>query len=447
MVVTVLRIPVTSLPSVRENFYIRFSMIRYALAFAILLVALPVALAQPTGSLRVGAARIDITPSLDAPLPMAGYPGREDGHKGIHDNLYVRAIVIDDGGSKAAIVVNDLVTMSNVQWSRMAERIAKELGTPRENILLAATHNHAGPSLSAPGESTPGGRYALRVDGAMLQAVKTATAALSPARISTGTGRANLNINRRALFWDGSWWLGFNPDGFSDKTVGVVKFEDASGKCLAVLVNYGVHGTSMGQENQIISGDNPGATSRYVEEHHPDRPIVVWTSGAAGDQAPVYDRSPKAFTGTMNMGRVLGDEVLRVAASLKGLPGARVRGVQSVIQCPGWKRMQERLGGKKYDFTDAGPVEIRLSVLMLGDTALAGVSGEVFSILGRQTKDASPANTTMMVTHCNGSSGYIANDEAYHQMSYEIQVTRLKPGCAESLIPSTIADMVRLLVR
>ena len=420
---------------------------RCTLAILLLLAPCPAALAQAARPLRVGAARVDITPPLETPLPMAGYLGREDGQKGIHDNLFVRAIVIDDGATKAAIVVNDLVSLSNAQWARMAGRISTSLGVPRENVLLAATHTHAGPSLGAPDETTPGGRYALRVDRAMLEAASAAAAALQPARIATGTGRANLNINRRALFWNDTWWLGFDPDGYSDKTVGVVKFEDTNGKCLAILVNYGVHGTSMGQENQIISGDNPGATSRYVEDHHPDRPVVVWTSGAAGDQAPIYDRSPISFTGAMNMGRVLGGEVLRVAATLKGMPEARLGSVQRVVECPGQKRVQQPLQGKKYDFVDADPVQIRLSVLMFGDIALAGVSGEVFAILGRQTREASPASNTLMVTHCNGSIGYIPNDDAYDQMSYEIQVTRLKRGCAERLIPSTLADMVRSLIR
>jgi hypothetical protein len=46
-----------------------------------------------------------------------------------------------------------------------------------------------------------------------------------------------------------------------------------------------------------------------------------------------------------------------------------------------------------------------------------------------------------MVTHANGSSGYIPDDAAYDQVSYEITTTRLKPGCAEDAIVNGILDL------
>jgi len=52
------------------------------------------------GPLRAGAARVDITPAADAALPMAGFASRSQGFKGIHDHVYVRAIVIDDGATQ-----------------------------------------------------------------------------------------------------------------------------------------------------------------------------------------------------------------------------------------------------------------------------------------------------------------------------------------------------------
>ena len=54
------------------------------------------------GPLRAGAARVDITPAAGAALPMRGYANRTQGFKGIHDHIYVRAIVLDDGATQAA---------------------------------------------------------------------------------------------------------------------------------------------------------------------------------------------------------------------------------------------------------------------------------------------------------------------------------------------------------
>src|ERR687889_261709 len=64
---------------------------------------------QGPGTLRAGAAKVDITPAPDAALPMSGYAGRTEGFKGIHDDLNVRALVIDDGTTQAALVVCEVI--------------------------------------------------------------------------------------------------------------------------------------------------------------------------------------------------------------------------------------------------------------------------------------------------------------------------------------------------
>jgi hypothetical protein len=65
------------------------------------------------GTLRVGAARIDITPPSGAALPMSGHGGRKEGFKAIHDPIFVRAIVLDDGATQAALVAWELVAVPN----------------------------------------------------------------------------------------------------------------------------------------------------------------------------------------------------------------------------------------------------------------------------------------------------------------------------------------------
>jgi len=61
-------------------------------------------LSAESGTLQVGAAKIDITPSADAALAMSGYADRKEGFKGIHDHIYARAIVVSDDAKLAAIV-------------------------------------------------------------------------------------------------------------------------------------------------------------------------------------------------------------------------------------------------------------------------------------------------------------------------------------------------------
>ncbi len=63
-------------------------------------------------------------------------------------------------------------------------------------------------------------------------------------------------------------------------------------------------------------------------------------------------------------------------------------------------------------------------------------------MIGTRLKNESPFSHTMMVTHCNGSSGYLPDDAAYKQVSYEITTARVKPGCAENAIVNGLVDMM-----
>lgn len=403
------------------------------------LTALPVSAAE----WKAGAARVDITPPLEPRLPMSGYPGREDGHTAIHDNLHVRAIALDDGAAKALIVGVELIGFGHPLADRIADRLARETGVSREHILLFGTHTHGAPSPVATDHPNRDlAAYTARVEDSIVEAARTALGRLEPARIGAGEGRANLNTNRRARFYDGSWWLGYNPDGHSDKTLGVVKIERPNGEVIALLANYAVHGTSMGQENKVITSDNLGAAARYTEERYQGKAVAVWASGAAGDQAPLYDRSPVRFDGTLNTGYLLAGEAVRVAGSIEAAQPASIRGARRTVSCPGRRIEGQRGRRTSFKFVDAPPVEIRLSTLMLGDIALAGVSAEVFAIIGERTRNASKARHTLMLTHCNGGSGYLADDASYEQISYEIQVTRAKPGCAEKSVIDGLAEMI-----
>ncbi len=422
--------------------------------------------AEP-GTLRAGAARVDITPPADAALPMSGYASRTQGFKSIHDNIYVRAIVVDDGSTQIALVAWELIFVPNAVWAETSQRIAREVGIRPENLLLAAVHDHGAPSLS--GGSAPAGAatvaYTKRVQDAAVEAVRQAKERLQPARFGAGAGTAYVNVNRREFSSKQGWWLGFNENGPSDKTVAVLRFEDLTGKPIAFLINYPVHAVVMGPENLRITGDLAGATSRFVEQHYlgqtrsrsdggprlrlsPEEQsgggvVALWTSGSAGDQNPVSMASGEDFALVDALGRILGEAVVRVAGDINTSAEARVWGAQRVVTCPG--RRAERVPGPRpeYRFTDSDPVNIRLGLLMIGRVALSGVSGEVLTPIALRLKQESPFTQTIMVTHANGSSGYIPDDASYEQVSYEITATRLKPGCAENEIVNGLLDLMR----
>jgi len=416
------------------------------------------------GPLRVGAARIDITPAADAALPMSGYAGRTQGFRAIHDNVYVRAIVLDDGTTQAALVAWESLFVPEAVWAETSQRIAAGTGIRPDHLLLSAVHDHGAPTLGLAPNAPKTAAYTKSVEDAAVAAVLRAREQLQPARFGLGTGTAYVNINRREPVPGRGLWLGYNEDGPSDKTVTVLRFDDLAGKPIAFWINYAVHAVVMGPENLQVTGDLAGATSRFVEQHYLGkdhlrsdlgsrlrlRPedkaendvVAVWTSGAAGDQNPVSTVNGEDFGMVDALGKILGEAVVRAAGSIRTTAEARIRGAQQVVTCPGRRVEPGPTPRAEYKFNDADAVNIRLGLLMVNDVVLAGVSGEVFTLIAQRLKRESPFNHTVMVTHTNGSSGYIPNDAAFDPVSYEVTASRLKPGCAEGAIVNGFLDLM-----
>jgi neutral ceramidase len=430
-------------------------------------VITPGVIPQTAGTLRAGAAKVDITPPAGAAVPMSGYAGRQEGFKGIHDRIYARAIVISDGVRHAALVSWELIGVPNAVWEQLSDRIAKETGIQPEYLLLTAVHNHSAPApIGMYGATSPqSAGYTTQLLDATVEAVKQAKANLQPARMGIGTAAANVNINRREYSAERGWTLGYNPAGPSDKTVTVLRFDALSGKPIALFINYSVHVVVMGPENYQISGDLAGATSRYVENYYKRKPeeaprsdagpairlspdaatdsvVALWTSGAAGDQNPVSLARGSDFTMVDALGKMLGEQAVRAAAAVQTTDSARIWGKQQVVTCPGRRVEPGSRARKVFTWTDAEPVTIRLGLLMINDVALAGVSGEVMTMIHTHLAKVSPAGRTIMVTHANGSSGYIPDDAAFEQVSYEIESSRLKPGCAEKAIVNGFVSLM-----
>jgi len=415
-------------------------------------------------NLRAGAARVDITPLPDAALPMAGYGGRTQGFKGIHDHIYVRAVVLDNGTTQTALVAWELLFAPVEVWSEVSRRVNAESGIRPENLLLAAVHDHDAPTIGA--GSGPTAEYTRKVEDAAVEAVRLAKQKLQPAKFGAGFGSAYVNVNRHELTPDRGWWLGYNENGASDKTVSVLRFDDLSGKPIAFFINYPVHAVVMGPENMQVSGDLAGATSRFVERHYlgEDRPrsdsghrmrlrpgekagdegvVAIWTSGAAGDQNPVSMSNGEDFTMVDALGKILGEEVVRVANSIRTSPEVRMSGAQQVVTCPGRTVEAGTRPRTEYKFADSNPVEIRLSLLMFDNLALAGVSGEVMTGIYQHLRKESPFRQTIMVTHANGSSGYISDNAGFDQPGYEVTTSHLKPGCAEDAIVNGLVNLMK----
>jgi neutral ceramidase len=416
------------------------------------------------GTLRAGAARVDISPTPDMfPLKAMQVYGS------LHDPVFVRALVLDNGLAKAALISVDAADV--IYGDELIQAVTDELRIPAENLIINATHDHNSPLFGSPGREPATARpYFELVKEGMLEAARQAEASLQPARIGFGTGKAYVNTNRDEKIGAG-FHMGYNPDGPSDKTVAVVLLTKPSGEPIAIYANYAVHSVVMfrthTQDGQIqVTSDLAGWTAGYVEDHF-EGAVALWTMGAAGDQNPlfmanynqdapdVYDEGPAGWAILDVQSRRLGEEIVRVVKAIQNTAGrAVIWATTSSVTCPGQERAEPpppgvpRAGWQAPDpstvkMIDGDPVTIPLQLLMVNDIAITAVAGEVFTEIGMHVKQDSLFDRTLMVTLLANRIGYIPTDKAYLLPSEKAVGNRLKPGCAEPAIVSELQAMMR----
>jgi neutral ceramidase len=448
------------------------------------LVFVFVAVANASAALRAGAARVDITSPADPKNPPSG--------KYEHERLYVRAIVLENGSARAALIGADQSGLSEEVWAAASKQIAGELDCPVANILMSATHTHSG---MAPGDRPGRGGIYQPTPGDppppivayMLQAVREAKSKLQPARVGIGTGFSYLNVNRDAIDAETHLWTQApNLDAPSDKTVSVLKFETPERKPIAAYIDYAMHPVN-GWLAGFTSADFPGATSRYVEQAYGDNMVAIFVQGASGDQNPLYlragtnvmaSRSGAPISGNVmtrekveaplrdnkveakaadpkvrdqleevmqSEGVLLGEEVIRIMTDTARMDGnPSITAEQKMINCPGRQRLDNGREGSPGKYEDADPVAIRLGVFRIGDIALASVDAEIYSVIGMRLKRESPLANTVVVTLADGraNSGYIPNDTAYGAYTFQVLGSRLKAGYAEGAMVDGWLDLI-----
>jgi hypothetical protein len=434
----------------------------HIIILAILIAMLPYgAFSQTTASsFKAGAAKVDITPT-QLPKNM----------EGILDHIYARAIVIDNGATSAALVSVDTGMLGEQVWRTVSQRIEKELGIPAQNLIMNPTHTHSASAGTAE---------------QIFNAIKAAKEKLQPARIGYGTGVSYVNVNRNIIDPNTrKWWEGANYDGPSDKTVAVIKFETTNGEPIAVYYNYACHAVVTGNTD-MLSGDYPGATSRYIEDSFDDKIVALFSAGAQGDQNPIYfqqtfdlrdirikdyakrgqdisNAMPPGGQGLnkqdptvkklldqqkqmiISMGQFLGEEVKRVMREMTRMStDGRIFAAQKMVSFPGRNRVGQGRAGVDATYTDGPDVQLRLSLLMIDDIAIGGCNAEIFNLIAQRFKRESPIGRSIFVSMANGSanSGYIPNDAAFGYQTFEVLSSRCKPGYAESAIVNGILDLM-----
>jgi hypothetical protein len=251
------------------------------------------AAAAPSASLRVGAAAVDITPDPAAAKEvwMAGFShGRRALSK--HDPLSARAIVLDDGRSRIAIVGLDLIGMHHDETVRIRRALPKSLAL--DYLAVCCLHNHNSPDTlglwgANPLRSGVDPEYMARVRDATIDALRQAVQALGPARMVA----AEVDTLEDGLIRDS------RPPKVIDARLLALRFEDPAAKAgapaRATLVVWSNHPESLGSENQALTSDFPHYVRRGIERDGGG--TCVYLSGSVGGLMTPLEQAVRGLDG------------------------------------------------------------------------------------------------------------------------------------------------------
>lgn len=415
--------------------------------------------------LKAGVGDVVINPPLHVPL--AGYY-YERKPAGVHDGLHAKALILDNGRSRIAMVACDLIRLPRPAVEEARSRIDQTLGIPPDHVLITATHSHTGPQL------VPG--YVEKLGPWIAESVVAAAQNPQPAQLQYAEEEEpSLPHNRRYLMKDGTVVTnpGFlNPDvvravGPVDPRLAVLTAETASGRRLMTWVNYALHQDTVGGD--LISADFSGFMARDLLSSEGPGMLTIFTIGAAANINHWDVRQPGPQRGlptAKRIGEMLSTGVRKGYTHLRPVDSLDMRAMSSIITLPLQVVNDEDIQKAKEILSSPPPpnvdftlervramkikkvhdhrehcIEAEVQALTLGPLAFVGIPGELFVELGMEIIKASPFPHTFILELANQDIGYIPTEEAFKQGAYEPTSSILEPGAGEKIV----AEALRLL--
>jgi hypothetical protein len=242
----------------------------------------------------------------------------------VHDPLFAKALVLDDGTTRVAIIAMDVVAIGGIAdisdefLPQLRARIEEDLEIPGGNVLVNASHTHPpGPLLVEHAE-----QVARTVD-----AVRRASDNMQEAAVGAGSGHEDRwIINRTLRTTDGRGWTirqanPCPPDdevealGPIDPEIGILRIDRADGTPLAVLYNYACH-PLIGVPGRAITANYPGFASEVIEDCLGEA-MALFVQGAGGDITEVYYKDFDHPRDSAPLGRMLGLSTLRALGEIE----------------------------------------------------------------------------------------------------------------------------------
>lgn len=249
---------------------------------------------------KAGTATVAVTPQKM--LWMAGYAGRKKPAEGKVQDLFAKALALEDEqGNKLVFVTLDLIGVPQLLRQAVAQRAEKEFGLPPAHLVMNASHTHSGPSLRTTpltdaDKDNPKAKdlweYTQKLQNDLVGLIGKAIKEMQPARLTWNKARCGFAMNRRRDYTlppdHPNANKAPNPDGPVDHEVPALRIEAPDGALRATLFGYACHNTSLGFYNWC--GDYAGFAQEYLQEHRPGF-TALFLMGCGADQNPYPRRS------------------------------------------------------------------------------------------------------------------------------------------------------------
>jgi len=400
---------------------------------------------------RAGAAEKDITPPTG--IPMWGYGARHDApSEGTLDPLMAKAIVIEAGDDKVALVGIDLGRGPTEEMMQIIRQAILEKAGIR-NVLITGSHTHHGPVIEltdfpglGKGKFDVAVAYSKKLPHLLVAAILDADKDLKPAKVGVATESVTLNRNRHTK----------REPKATDPMLAVVRFDDLGGKPIAVLVNFAAHPVMTDGKVLKYSADYPGFLKTKVEAELSTK--CVFMQGASGDMSPNPGPGPwepKSF------GETVAGHVIALARSARTETPAHpsVKGMVDTFQLKTRVDLKDRTVAGVFEraffpeitrnyaklYGEALTAELN-TVLINGELALVGGSGEFFCNHANRLKARSYVKHTLFFGYCNGHGMYFPTIEAASEGGYGADpgVSLAELGAGERMMDKALLNIYLL---
>lgn len=429
--------------------------------------------AKAERTFRAGAAAVDITPRL-WPVALIGSFSYRPAESAA-DPLMARALVLDDGTDRLAIVIVDSCYVHRDVLDEAKRRAATKAGIPSERILVGATHTHSAPPGDGRQDTEQHKDYQRVLIDGIAQSIEQAAAKLQPAQIGWGSSPLPDEVFNRRWFMKpgtippdpfggttdlvkmnppgGSPNL-INPSGPIDPDVWVISVRTPKGKPIALLANYSLHYVG-GQPPGVASSDYFGEFARLAKNRlQSDKPIDdfvgILSNGTSGNINNIDFRTPRPPREPFEQIRIVAgktaDAAYRAYRSLKHRDWVdlamterivtlnlrqptddQVAKAKSTLSAPDEKSLPglaKSYAERLLKLAERGAtVDIKLQAIRIGELGVAAIPFEVFVEIGLELKEKSPLPSTFTIELANGGEGYLPTPEHHKLGGYETWLT------------------------